>query len=281
MCGPARVLEQAISVWDNESNISKGNWTASSQEFKWEMSALLPDMNCNPWLCESLCTPSLCQPSSQSEVSHDIAECGSLDEPAVPTVDEDDVMEAGVGICFRRIKLDDRPVMRVVSTAAGGPAKEESLIEPGMILTHIDRISIADKSTPEIGKLILGPVGSEVLLRFASPAGPTREVSLRRKHLPRERGASSQGRDRAPSSEVTSLTQDDAQQSWWSSFQEVGTSFTASMSPLLAETSNDENLDAGSITDTTSSPRSHGRPHAQYLYPCIRASHTLATVSDT
>jgi hypothetical protein len=112
---------------------------------KWEMPKIFPDLNCNAWFCSpSLCAPSVCQPSAGEQQ----AEVHVAAEPEI----------AGVGIVFRRVNRASGPVMRVVSLAAGSPAKEETVIEVGSVLTHIDDIPIADKSTYEIGQLILGPV---------------------------------------------------------------------------------------------------------------------------
>ena len=201
------------------------------------MPSLFPELNCNPWFCSpSLCSPSFCEPSSQQPVVQDRTENESLDDAAV---DEDTRKEAGVGICFRRVKRDDGPVMRVVSLAADSPAREDAFVETGMILTHIDGISIADKNTREIGELILGPVGSQVKLRLASPTGPTREVLIRRKHLPREKESSSCLRDRAQTS-ASRLTQDESQPSWWSSCKEIGSNVTSAISPRSATSAGDQ-----------------------------------------
>lgn len=167
---------------------------------------------------------------------------------------------AGVGIVFRRVKRASGPAMRVVSLAAGSPAKEESIVQDA-ILTHIDDISIADKTTYEIGKLILGPVGSQVKMRFDNPSGSVKEVSLRRQHLPRVRKHGSFDSSKLESQPALKAQDDLDDRTWWSSVEELGSHMTRSLSARPSSTpavDSDSNSDALSPRSDSSalSPRS-------------------------
>mmetsp|Transcript_1684 Transcript_1684/g.3799 ORF Transcript_1684/g.3799 Transcript_1684/m.3799 type:complete len:145 (-) Transcript_1684:119-553(-) len=73
----------------------------------------------------------------------------------------------GVGVVFKPLAAPDgRVQLQVYSVAPASPAERSGLIMPEDILTHVDGKSVTEMSAEQVAPLVVGPIGTEVTLRF-------------------------------------------------------------------------------------------------------------------
>lgn len=83
------------------------------------------------------------------------------------------------GLGVQIAKPEDGPGIEVVTPLDGTPAQAAGL-QPGDLITHVDRVALGDVTLSEVVTMLRGPVGSSVLLTVRRGRSPAIEMALKR-----------------------------------------------------------------------------------------------------